>query len=206
MAERTPAWQRALDVAVGAPLLVASIPLIAVLGAWIRFDSTGPALFRQRRIGLAGRPFDVWKLRTMRVRVGDDLHREHTRRLMGPASDSAPWAPPAEDPRVTRPGRTLRRLGLDELPQLWNVMRGEMSLVGPRPALPYEVERWLPEHRRRLAVRPGLTGFWQVEARRSATFDEMMRMDLAYVERQGLLLDLVILARTPMALVRAVRS
>jgi len=194
------AW-RALELALAAALLVAAGPLLLAAAAAIRLDSPGPVLFRQRRVGMAGRSFQLLKLRTMVVHADPAPHRDHVRRLMS-GSSSEPWAPMTADPRVTRAGRVLRRFALDELPQLWNVLRGDMSLVGPRPALPYEVELWSARQRRRLAVRPGITGLWQVAARGSADFQTMVELDLTYIARRSPWLDLCILARTPAAVLR----
>jgi lipopolysaccharide/colanic/teichoic acid biosynthesis glycosyltransferase len=151
----------------------------------------GPILFRQVRVGLHGRRFEVLKFRTM-VRDAEDRY--------GDVVDSSDTRGPAfkmtEDPRVTRIGRFLRRTSLDELPQLWNVLRGDMSLVGPRPAPPREVEGYDLWHRRRLSMKPGITGLWQVSARRSDDFDHRVELDLSYIDRWSLWLDLQILART----------
>jgi lipopolysaccharide/colanic/teichoic acid biosynthesis glycosyltransferase len=191
--------QRVLDVTLGALLLVLSAPLLLVLALAVWLDSPGPVLYRQTRVGLHGNTFPMLKLRTMFEGASEASHRRHIRQLMAAQS---PWSPLEHDPRITRVGRLLRRTGLDELPQLWNVVRGEMSLVGPRPALPYETALWQSWHFERLAVRPGITGLWQVNGRGTADFDDMVRMDLEYVERQCLALDLAILARTPLAAVR----
>jgi lipopolysaccharide/colanic/teichoic acid biosynthesis glycosyltransferase len=150
-----------------------------------------PVLFRQRRVGLHGREFEILKFRTMvrdaEARLVDLNHRNEIR---GPAFKVS------ADPRVTRLGRWLRRSSLDELPQLWNVLRGDMSLVGPRPPLPDEVARYDVWHRRRLAMKPGITGLWQVSARRADDFNRWVTIDLDYIDRWSLWLDVKILART----------
>jgi len=154
----------------------------------------------------------MWKLRTMRHDADPALHRAHVERLLAPgtgsesmpAANAAAWSPPARDPRVTRVGARLRATGLDELPQLWNVLRGEMSLVGPRPALPYEVPLWDAWHRARLSVRPGITGAWQARARGRVDFDTMVGMDLEYMRRQSAIADFRLLSRTLGNALRAV--
>jgi len=199
--------KRALDVVVASLLLVGTAPLLALLALIVRLDSPGPALLRQQRIGRAGHPFAMWKLRTM-VSDGDaSLHAMHVARLMRRGQGSgAAWVAPTSDPRVTRVGRWLRATCLDELPQLLNVLRGEMSLVGPRPALPYEIAAWEPWHHERLRVPPGMTGLWQVAGRGRATFDEMVRLDLDYAARCSPAADIAILLRTPAAIWRSARS
>ena len=162
-----------------------------MFAAAIKIDSRGPIFFRQLRMGRAGTTFEVLKLRSMVVDAEqqlDDLR--HLNEADGPLFKLK------ADPRVTRVGRLLRRMSLDELPQLWNVLRGEMSIVGPRPALPSEVSGWTPELHQRLLVRPGITGMWQVFSRGGADFGEYVELDLYYVENWSLGLDLQILLRT----------
>jgi lipopolysaccharide/colanic/teichoic acid biosynthesis glycosyltransferase len=192
---------RALDVALGGVLLAAAMPVLVLAAVAIKLDSPGPAMFRQIRLGRHGRPFQLLKLRTMFQDADPAPHRRHVRRLMEDPG-AGPWSPVPSDPRVTRVGRRLRRLCLDELPQLVNVVRGDMSLVGPRPALPYEAETWSDWQRGRLAVAPGITGLWQVDGRGRADFETMVCMDLDYVARRSIRLDLTILARTPGAMLR----
>jgi len=197
-----PRLGRAFDVAAACVLMLASLPLLAVLAVAIRLDSRGPVLFRQTRIGRGCRPFVMLKLRTMRAGADGTPHRAHVRSLLlgRRAEEGArPWARLRADPRVTRVGRVLRATGLDELPQLVNVLCGDMRLVGPRPALPYEVDCWDAWHFGRLAVPPGITGLWQVTGRDRVDFDGMVRLDLEYIARRSLVLDLAILARTPWA-------
>ena len=177
--------KRILDLAgAGLALLLAS-PLLLLAALAIKLDDRGPVLYRQRRVGRDGEEFDLLKLRTM---------------IVGAEAQGAGWAVNAGDPRITRAGRALRRLSLDELPQLWNVVRGEMSLVGPRPTLAYQVERYTPRQRRRLEVKPGITGWAQVQGRARVPWDDRIEFDVWYVEHRSLWLDLRILARTPMAL------
>lgn len=179
-------------------LLVLLAPLLVALAVWIRWDSPGPALFRQVRVGRGGRRFVIYKFRTMQVdaeqRLAELRHlNEHDGVLFKIRND----------PRVTRAGRWLRRFSLDELPQLINVLKGQMSLVGPRPPLPDEVARYPADARRRLAVKPGMTGLWQVSGRADLPWEEAVRLDLWYVENWSLTLDLVILLRTLTAVYRA---
>jgi lipopolysaccharide/colanic/teichoic acid biosynthesis glycosyltransferase len=190
--------KRALDVAGSALLLAASLPILLIAGLAIRLESGGPVFFGQLRCGQGGRRFRMWKLRTM---THDAEARK--RALLHLNEMDGPVFKIRRDPRVTRVGCVLRRYSVDEIPQLWNVLRGEMSLVGPRPPLPEEVIQYSPSERRRLAVRPGLTGLWQVSGRNELCFDEWMRLDLEYVRRASLALDLRILARTIPAVLRA---
>jgi lipopolysaccharide/colanic/teichoic acid biosynthesis glycosyltransferase len=170
----------------------------------VKLTSPGPVLFRQERVGLGGRHFMAYKFRSMHVDADQDRHREHVRELMrsGTTASRDTWRPIAGDPRVTRIGWTLRRTHLDELPQLLNILKGEMSLVGPRPPIPYEVELYEPWHRRRLSVVPGLTGMWQANGWGSLSFDEGVRLDLEYIERRSFLLDLRLIVKTVVQWVR----
>ncbi|MDR2675269.1 MAG: exopolysaccharide biosynthesis polyprenyl glycosylphosphotransferase [Opitutaceae bacterium] len=185
--------KRLADLGAAAALLVALSPLLALIAAVVAATSRGPVLFRQQRAGLNGRPFTLFKFRTMRA--GAERERDA---LAARNEMRGPVFKLAADPRLTPPGRFLRRHGLDELPQLWNVLRGEMSLVGPRPLPLYEVSRFeRSAHRRRLSVRPGLTCLWQVSGRNDiADFDEWVRLDLAYIDNWSLLLDAKILLAT----------
>jgi lipopolysaccharide/colanic/teichoic acid biosynthesis glycosyltransferase len=177
--------RRALDL-VGASLaLLVVSPLLLVAALVIVLEDRGPVLYRQRRVGKDGEEFELLKLRTM---------------VVGAEKAGAGWAVNEGDPRITTVGRGLRRLSLDELPQLWNVVRGEMSLIGPRPTLAYQVERYTPRQRRRLDVKPGITGWAQVHGRARLPWDERIELDVWYVEHRTAWLDLQILARTPFAL------
>jgi lipopolysaccharide/colanic/teichoic acid biosynthesis glycosyltransferase len=166
-------------------------PLLVLIAVLVKLDSRGATLFRQERVGLHGRPFRVIKFRTMcsdAEQKLDDLRglniiRGHAFKM-------------ERDPRVTRVGRFLRRTSLDELPQLWNALRGEMSLVGPRPPLPCEVAKYDVWHRRRLSMKPGMTGLWQIGSRRNPEFDNWVEKDLEYIDRWSFWLDLKIIART----------
>jgi lipopolysaccharide/colanic/teichoic acid biosynthesis glycosyltransferase len=196
---------RVLDVTIASLALLALVPVIALAALAVRLSSPGPVLFRQRRLGRGMRPFMVLKFRTMRADADSALHREYVRSLIN--SDPAPSEHGdlyklVVDPRVTRVGRFLRSWSLDELPQLLNVLRGEMRLVGPRPVIEYEVEQYPDWYLRRFAVKPGLTGLWQVSGRNERTYEEMIRFDVEYAERRSLWLDLRILARTALVVMR----
>ncbi len=177
--------KRALDVAGASVGLLVSAPFLAAAAAAVKLEDRGPVLYRQRRVGRDGGEFDLLKLRTM---------------VVGAERLGAGYAVDEGDPRITRAGRLLRRLSIDELPQLWNVVRGEMSLVGPRPTLAYQVERYTDRQRRRLEVLPGITGWAQIHGRASLPWDERIELDVWYVEHRSFWLDLRILARTPFAL------
>jgi exopolysaccharide biosynthesis polyprenyl glycosylphosphotransferase len=191
------AAKRVLDVVVAAVALVAALPVLLAAMAAIAVTDGAPVLFRQRRTGLHGRDFDALKLRTM-VRDAEARKAE----LAALNERTGPVFKMDDDPRVTPVGRFLRRTSIDELPQLVNVLRGDMSLVGPRPATLDEVERYAPWHRRRLSVKPGMTGLWQVSARNDPDFDSWVALDLAYIDSWSLQEDLKLLARTPVALLR----
>lgn len=180
-------------------LLVAS-PLILIIAVAIRLSTRGPALFHQRRVGLDGRQFTLIKFRTMQHQAPQDLHERFVAALIAaPMTLLAPHGAYklTGDPRVTRIGRWLRKASLDELPQLINVLRGEMSVVGPRPPLDYEVVKYEPWQHERLAARPGLTGLWQVSGRNRLTYTEMCRIDVSYVRDWSFRQDLRIIMRTP---------
>jgi lipopolysaccharide/colanic/teichoic acid biosynthesis glycosyltransferase len=168
----------------GVTLAVAS-PVIALAAAAIKLEDRGPVLYRQSRVGKDGEEFELLKLRTM---------------VVGAETMGKGFAVDEGDRRITRVGRLLRRLSLDELPQLWNVVRGEMSVIGPRPTLAYQVESYTPHQRRRLAVRPGITGWAQVHGRAAIPWEERIELDVWYVDNRTPLLDLKILAKTPLAL------
>ncbi|MGH3021698.1 MAG: sugar transferase [Gaiellaceae bacterium] len=177
--------KRALDIAGASVGLLVSAPFLAAAAAAVKLEDRGPVLYRQRRVGKDGREFDLLKLRTM---------------VVGAERLGAGYAVDEGDPRITRAGRVLRRLSVDELPQLWNVVRGDMSLVGPRPTLAYQVERYTERQRRRLEVKPGITGWAQIQGRASLPWDDRIELDVWYVEHRSFWLDLRILARTPLAL------
>ncbi len=190
--------KRILDFLLAVILLVLSSPLWIILSICIRSTSRGPALYRQKRIGYRGREFVLYKFRTMEV-ASDRLHRDYTQHWISdkkPAPGANGTFKLADDPRVTSIGRVLRKYSLDEIPQLINVLRGEMSLVGPRPALHYEVAFYRPWHFQRLNALPGISGLWQVSGRNRLSFDQMVALDLAYIHDWSLGRDLAILLRT----------
>jgi len=183
--------KRVFDVMVAGVSIVVLSPVFLVVALAIRLREGSPVLFRQVRVGLHGRRFEVLKFRTMAV----DAEARY-QEVAGKSDTKGAAFKMTEDPRITPTGRYLRRTSLDELPQLWNVLRGQMSLVGPRPAPPREVDAYDLWHRRRLSMKPGITGLWQVTARRSEQFDDRAQLDLSYIDRWSLWLDLKILART----------
>jgi lipopolysaccharide/colanic/teichoic acid biosynthesis glycosyltransferase len=192
--------KRLLDIVVALLcLVVLALPMVSI-ALMIRFTSRGPALFRQVRLGQGGQPFVMYKFRTMYQDSPDDIHRDYVRKMFGddPEATVAPGGlyKLHDDPRLTPVGPLLRRTSLDELPQLINVVRGEMSLVGPRPALPWEAELFGPAHRARFLVPPGVTGLWQISGRNRLTMAEGLRLDLEYLEKQGFFFDLKILLKT----------
>jgi len=189
------ATKRALDlfcILLVAPLL---FPLGLLIAAAIKILSPGPAIFTQHRVGYLGRRFRCLKFRTMVVNADTGMHQGHFTGLMS-ANRPMTKLDSAGDPRLIPCGRLMRALGLDELPQVINVLRGEMSLVGPRPCLPYEYERYLPRHRERFETLPGLTGLWQVNGKNRTTFEQMMELDIHYARNKSFGLDLKILAKT----------
>jgi len=200
------AAKRALDIAGSLALLVLFSPVLLGVFAAVKFSSSGPALYRQTRVGRRGEPFMMLKFRTMYVNAGHGIHQEYVDWFIR-SSGKQPHTGHevfklTHDPRITPAGCLLRKTSLDELPQFWNVLRGDMSLVGPRPPLPFEVERYQPWHRRRvLDAKPGITGPWQVFGRSRTTFDEMVRLDLRYARSHSLWTDIKILAATPKAMV-----
>jgi exopolysaccharide biosynthesis polyprenyl glycosylphosphotransferase len=183
--------KRAFDIVGSLGLMVLLSPVLLATAIAVKFHDGGPVLFRQTRIGRDGRPFSCLKFRSMVMeaeRLLSDLEVNHER--------SSVLFKMVDDPRVTRPGKLIRRLSIDELPQLWNVLRGQMSLVGPRPPLPHEAASYGSDMRRRLRVRPGMTGLWQVSGRSDLSWDETVRLDLYYVDNWSMVQDLNILVRT----------
>jgi lipopolysaccharide/colanic/teichoic acid biosynthesis glycosyltransferase len=179
-------------------------PLFAFIALRIKLDSPGPVIFRQERLGMHMRTFTLLKFRTMRVDTDDAPHREYIKGIMesaAPLGSNQLYKLERHD-SVTKAGQWLRRFSLDELPQLWNVLRGEMSLVGPRPCLAYETDHFAPHHFERFAVPAGLTGLWQTSARSNSTFGEALEMDVAYARGWSLALDLRLLCMTPLLILR----
>ena len=193
--------KRTLDLAGSLLGLLLVSPVLLVVAIAVKLESRGPVLFRQERLGLGGRPFTLYKFRTMFSSAEQAEHRDHVRELIrGEATETRPapdlWLPIVADRRITRLGGFLRRSHLDELPQLINIVRGEMSLVGPRPPIPYEVEVYEPRHLRRLSVIPGLTGLWQATAWGRIPFEQGVALDIAYIDRRSFGFDLGLIART----------
>ena len=190
--------KRLIDLALGTVALILALPILVVAAVAVRVSSRGPIFFRQRRIGLAGKTFVMWKLRTMYPGTDDSIHRAYVRSMFmqNGAIDARNGLHKLDDDRVTPVGRLLRRTSIDELPQLFNVLLGEMSLVGPRPSLPWEVELFGPYDRVRSHVKPGITGLWQVSGRSRLTMRDALELDCTYARERSLLLDLKILLKT----------
>lgn len=216
------AAKRVMDVLGASVLLLLLAPLLLLIALAIRLYSPGPVLFVQERVGAirvgrAGawgwqrRNFRCFKFRTMHVNCDPSIHRAYVKALIDndPEKMARLQGRPSairklmHDARITRPGRLLRKFSLDELPQFWNVLRGDMSLVGPRPAIPYEIDMYKPWHLGRLQAQPGLTGLQQITARCTADFDQQVKLDLEYIERQSLWLDLIIAIKTPLAVIHS---
>jgi len=204
-------FKRVTDI-IGSSLAILLLsPVFCLISLLIKVTSKGPVLFRQERLGQFGKKFIFLKFRSMHVNSDDAIHREYTKKLItenkateeNSAGAHAPVYKIRNDPRITPIGEFLRKTSLDELPQLLNVLKGEMSLVGPRPPIPYEFENYGVWHRHRLLkVKPGITGLWQVTGRSSTTFDEMVRLDLKYIQEWSLWLDFKILLLTPLAVIK----
>lgn len=183
--------KRAFDLVLGATISLASLPLVALAATAVRLESPGPAIFTQMRAGANGKPFRIFKLRSMHVGA-----EEERKQLEAMNEADGPLFKIKDDPRVTRVGRIIRKLSIDEFPQFWNVLRGEMSIVGPRPALLTEVAEYDDWHRERLRIKPGITGLWQISGRSELKFEEMVLLDVYYIDNWSLLQDLTIMLRT----------
>jgi exopolysaccharide biosynthesis polyprenyl glycosylphosphotransferase len=200
--------KRFSDLVIAMLALILLLPLWLLIALVIKLDSRGPIFYRQERVGMDGRIFLVYKFRTMRTDSDSEIHREYQKKFIAGNAEAnvGDAARPAyklrDDPRITRAGRVLRRFSLDEAPQLFNVLRGDMSVVGPRPPIPYEVEAYELRHRKRLDMKPGVTGLWQVSGRNRLSFEEMVKLDLFYIENWSLLFDMKIILRTMLVLVR----
>jgi exopolysaccharide biosynthesis polyprenyl glycosylphosphotransferase len=205
-------WARMLkrtsDLFIAVLALALLLPVWLVIALLIKLDSHGPVFYVQERVGMDGRVFSLFKFRTMHVGTDDELHRDYQRKFIAGRAEAnvgdaqKPTYKLRDDPRITRVGQILRRLSLDEVPQLLNVLRGEMSVVGPRPPIPYEVEAYQLWHRKRLDMKPGVTGLWQVSGRNRLPFEEMVKLDLFYIENWSLLQDLKIVLRTVVVILR----
>jgi lipopolysaccharide/colanic/teichoic acid biosynthesis glycosyltransferase len=191
--------KRAADITLATILILLLSPILLLLALVVAMSSPGPVFFRQVRLGRAEQPFAMLKFRTMFADANDDIHREFVKSMFEttpPSPGEAGLHKLTDDPRVTAAGRVLRRMSLDELPQLLNVLAGDMSLVGPRPALPWEVELFEPQHLVRFDVKPGMTGLWQVSGRSALSMAQALDLDTEYVRRRGFRLDMSILLRT----------
>jgi lipopolysaccharide/colanic/teichoic acid biosynthesis glycosyltransferase len=203
------AIKRCIDVVGSAAALIFLSPVFAAVAVAIKLSSRGPVLFKQKRLGQHGKTFTVLKFRSMRTDCDAKIHQQYVEQFIvgqvdGNSEEAAkPVFKIQKDPRVSPVGRFIRKTSLDELPQFWNVLRGEMSLVGPRPPVPYEYRAYKIWHRRRvLEIKPGITGLWQVEGRSRTLFDDMVRLDLKYSRTWSIWLDLKILAQTPAAVIQ----
>ena len=194
--------KRAFDVAASLAAIVVLSPLLLLIALLVRLESPGPALFRQERLGRDLRPFWMYKFRSMHHEAGDSLHREAVKRTAESKRREIGTFKSLDDPRVTRVGRFIRAWNLDELPNLINIIRGDMSVVGPRPALDYELPYYKDWFYKRFAVRPGLTGLWQVKRADAEDFDEMIRMDVEYVQAMSFWTDLWLVALTIPSIIR----
>ena len=214
------AAKRLMDFVISLALLVIFFPLMLLIALAISLYSPGPVFFVQERVGAIRRShgrftswkqatFHCYKFRTMHMNTDSSIHQEYVQALIENDKEKMRALQGEEtevrkltkDPRITRPGKLLRKLSLDELPQLWNVLRGDMSLVGPRPAIPYEIKLYKPWHLGRLQAQPGITGLQQVTARNAADFDEQIRLDIEYIRKQSLWLDLWVMLRTPFVII-----
>lgn len=193
--------KRCLDLFGAVVGILSTLPLLIILSVYIKLVSPGPVLFNQTRIGRGGKKFICYKFRTMHPDVDTQDHQRYLAHLINGRSNTSeteiPMIKLEDDAKIIPLGTLIRSLGLDELPQLFNVLKGEMSLVGPRPAIPYEIREYQLWHKQRLDVTPGITGLWQVSGKNKLSFKKMIRLDLQYVKEQSIWLDVVILAKTP---------
>jgi lipopolysaccharide/colanic/teichoic acid biosynthesis glycosyltransferase len=196
-----PGWKRTLDLAGSLLALALLAPVFLLVAAIVRVGSTGPVLFRQERVGYARKTFTLLKFRTLKVDSDATDHSQHVRKLIVEDSEGKPMEKLDHTKDVIPLGKILRALCVDELPQLFNVLKGDMSLVGPRPCIPYEADEYLRWHARRFDSVPGMTGLWQVSGKNRTTFKEMIRFDINYEQNRSLWLDLKILLMTPAAIV-----
>jgi len=199
--------KRLIDIIGSLILLVACAPLFLAIMLAVKLTSRGPAVFRQTRVGYRGKRFTFLKFRSMYMNLDRKMHKEYVTHLIsgkyGPVGEQGVYKL-ANDSRLTPVGRFLRRTSLDELPQFWNVLHGDMSLVGPRPPIPYELALYQPwQVQQLLSVKPGITGIWQIEGRSKTAFEEMVKLNIEYVKHPSILLDLRILFTTPIAVIRA---
>ena len=198
------AIKRILDMFLAGSGLILFSPLIAIIALAIRLDSPGPVIYKHKRVGKDGQPFDLYKFRSMITGGDDSGYLQYLEELIESSKNGQgkPYRKMVDDPRVTRVGRLLRQYYLDELPQLWNIFTGDMSLVGPRPHVQIEVENYTPEQRRRLAVKPGATGIWQVYGKCDCSFGDLLELDLEYIDHWSLALDIQLIWQTGMIMLR----
>ena len=194
-------FKKSFDVSVAFILVLLSLPLMIILAICIKITSKGPVLFVQERVGKGGKPFKFYKFRSMAHNNDNSIHEAFMQKLirgevMAEYDETAPHFKMENDPRITEFGQFIRKTSLDELPQLFNVLNGSMSLVGPRPPIPYEVQAYKSWHLQRLSIKPGITGLWQVSGRSSLAFDEMVELDIEYIQKRNIFLDIKILLQT----------
>jgi lipopolysaccharide/colanic/teichoic acid biosynthesis glycosyltransferase len=210
LVKKIPIWKRCMDLCGSICGLILLFPMFLVIGLFIKVVSPGPVFFKQERIGKGGRPFQCLKFRTMKCDADITLHKEHLARLIGSCRTNGNAGDPMEklenDPRIIKFGKFLRASGMDELPQLINVLMGQMSLIGPRPPIPYEVAHYPQWYMNRFDVTPGLTGLWQISGKNRLGFNQMIRLDIQYAMHRSFLLDLKILLLTPYAIYVQVKN
>ena len=194
--------KRVLDITIATLVLLVTAPFLGLIALAVKLDSPGPVLFIQERVGKEGRRFRIFKFRTMQVNNNSAIHEQHIAQLIAENAEPKPGESLKlqDDPRITPLGRFLRRTSLDELPQFVNVLRGDMSVVGPRPDVPYAVAAYPPWYHDRFRAMPGITGYWQVEARNRVSYEQMIRMDIEYYYRQSLWMDLLLILKTPFSM------
>jgi lipopolysaccharide/colanic/teichoic acid biosynthesis glycosyltransferase len=202
-ARPVPRWKRAVDLACSSLLLIAASPIMLAMALYIKIMSPGPVFFRQARVGHGGRPFEMLKFRTMHVGADVTAHKKYMAELIrnGESADKPMIKRDEQNPAIIPFGNIIRKSCVDELPQIFNVFKGDMSLVGPRPVIPYEADEFLHWHHGRFDVLPGLTGLWQVMGKNSLTFNEMIRLDVRYSREMSPVLDAAIMLRTPAVIV-----
>lgn len=191
---RTPIWKRTLDLTGASLGLLALSPFLALVAPYIKLVSPGPVIFKQQRVGRARREFTFYKFRTMHPSTDEGVHSHHALDFI--SHDRPMTKLDGEDSRIIKGGRIIRKLAIDELPQLWNILKGDMSLVGPRPCIPYEADEYQQWHINRFSILPGLTGLWQVSGKNKLTFQQMIRLDIEYARRMSLRYDLWLILRT----------
>jgi lipopolysaccharide/colanic/teichoic acid biosynthesis glycosyltransferase len=201
--DKIPTWKRVFDVTGASLMLIVASPAFLSLACYIKIVSPGPVFFKQTRIGYRGRPFAFWKFRTMKPGNNQNIHGDHAKSFI--QNGDVPMEKLDDrDPRIIPGGKAIRKSCMDELPQLWNVLKGDMSLIGPRPCIPYEAREYLRWHTHRFDVLPGLSGLWQVSGKNKLTFKQMVRLDIEYCSNISIWNDLAILLRTPLAIMRMV--